>query len=62
NENGHVSVRDRYGKLITLVRVIDESDDQFKAMIVIADHYEDHSIGETYRVGGLKEVERYDYD
>ncbi|MFW6015550.1 MAG: hypothetical protein ACOCRK_03870 [bacterium] len=54
------SVRDRYGKLITLV--IDEGDDLFKARIVIADHYEEYSFGEIYGVGGLKEVERYDYE
>ncbi|MFW6015634.1 MAG: hypothetical protein ACOCRK_04290 [bacterium] len=62
NENGHVSVRDRYGKLITLAGVIDEGDDLFKARIVIADHYEEYSIGEIYGIGGLKEVERYDYE
>lgn len=57
-ENGQVSVRDKFGRVITLIGV-DQVDNEFKARVVIGDHYEDYSIGEYYGVGGLKKEEKY---
>ena len=59
DDNGQISVRDRYGRVITLIGV-DEVDNEFKARIVVGDHYENYSIGEYYGVGGVKKEERYD--
>ena len=59
DEHGQISIRDKFGRLITLIGV-DEENNQMKARIVVADHYEDYSLGEYYGVGGLKETEKYD--